>query len=197
MQISDFNKSPQLRFIQRPATHDGKALDVTEGEGRRSIDKEGPFVIGVCGGGSSGKAKVCQAILEAVKQSTDGQISYIRLEDFYRPLSGDDLLLADQGRYNFDHPDAVDMELFHKCLSGIINGKSVSLPSYDFTNKQRVDGSNTIHAPAVVIVSGIFLLYSRNVRDLIDLKVFVDVDSDVRLANQGFLSFVSLFSFNF
>nr|KAJ3420314.1 Uridine-cytidine kinase 2 [Polyrhizophydium stewartii] len=150
----------------------------------------GGAAIGVAGGGASGKAQVCQRIMETLAASgavagDRRRVSYIRLEDFYLPLGDDDVRRADAGEYNFDHPEALDLDLFLACLQSLSDGKPASIPRYDFQKKRRLPESVLIDpAPDVVVVSGILILYEREIRELIDLKVFVDVDSDVRLARQ-------------
>ncbi|KAJ1343947.1 uridine kinase [Batrachochytrium salamandrivorans] len=150
---------------------------------------EGPFIIGVAGGGAAGKSQVCGMIMRALVSTTGAirahsQVRHIRLEDFYFSLTEEEVRLADAGEYNFDHPDAIDLKLFHKCLQDISTGNPVDIPQYDFQKKQRLAETIRIMPPDVVIVSGILIMYQRKTRDLINLKVFVDVDSDVRLAKQ-------------
>ncbi|TPX56829.1 uridine kinase [Powellomyces hirtus] len=146
-----------------------------------------PFVIGVAGGASSGKQTVCQMIMDRLleRDSSIGvKVVIIKMEDFYRELSGDDAASADAGTYNFDHPNAVDFALLEECLEDILHGRPADIPQYDFQNNKRLAKTVRIDRPDVVIFSGIFMLYKRRVRDALNLRVFVDVDSDVRLARQ-------------
>ncbi|KAJ3008265.1 hypothetical protein HKX48_008669 [Thoreauomyces humboldtii] len=150
-------------------------------------ERGSPFVIGVAGGGSSGKKTVCQMIMDRLlerDQSIGVKVVLIKMEDFYRELSGADLEAARAGDYNFDHPNAVDFQLLEECLEDILHGRPVKIPQYDFHNSKRLPDPVHIDRPDVVIFSGIFMLYKRRVRDALNLRVFVDVDSDVRLARQ-------------
>ncbi|TPX65485.1 uridine kinase [Spizellomyces sp. 'palustris'] len=146
-----------------------------------------PFVIGVAGGGSSGKKTVCQMIMERLLEkdkSVGVKVVIIRMEDFYRELNREEMELAKSGDYNFDHPNAVDFAIMEECLEDILHGRPVDIPLYDFQNHIRLPETMHIERPDVVIFSGIYMLYKRRVRDVLNLKVFVDVDSDVRLARQ-------------
>ncbi|KAJ3033766.1 UMP-CMP kinase [Rhizophlyctis rosea] len=105
------------------------------------------------------------------------------MEDFYRELTHEEQVLAQRGEYNFDHPTAMDLPLLENTLQSILSGETVQTPRYDFHNHVRRPGP-TIHTPDVVICSGIFMLYKKRVREAFNLKVFVDVDSDVRLSRQ-------------
>jgi uridine kinase len=113
---------------------------------------------------------------------------HIRLEDFYKELTLSELLLANEGEYNFDHPNAIDFDLFKKLMIDITNGKSVEIPIYDFANFKRLvrlirlEETITCDKPDVVIISGLLMLYMKEIRDMFDLKVFTDVDSDTRLS---------------
>ncbi|KAJ3188921.1 Uridine-cytidine kinase 2 [Gaertneriomyces sp. JEL0708] len=146
-----------------------------------------PFVIGVAGGGSSGKKTVCKMIMERLlerDESAGVKVLFIKMEDFYKDLDDDAKQLADVGAYNFDHPSAVDFRLLETCLEDILNGHSASIPQYDFSSHTRLPDSHIAERPDVVIFSGIYMLYKKRIRDALDLKVFVDVDSDTRLARQ-------------
>ncbi|KAI8925455.1 uridine kinase family-domain-containing protein [Entophlyctis helioformis] len=178
-----------LRFPFRPtnagveaASAQTSMLDIPElpDVPARRRGQHGPFIIGVAGGSAAGKAQVCQKIMDSLEKAgalaAHTKVSYIRLEDFYKPLSAEDVELANRGDYNFDHPDAVDIKLLESCLQTISECKPVDLPRYDFQNKQRLAEAQHIDHPDVVIV--------RKLRDLITMKVFVDVDADVRLARQ-------------
>lgn len=90
----------------------------------------------------------------------------------------------EDGEYNFDHPEAFDFELFASTLQLLRHRKAVNVPIYDFKTHQRHVENVLIEHPDVVIVSGIHVLYQKEIREIFDLRVFVDVDSDVRLAKQ-------------
>ncbi|KAI8826653.1 uridine-cytidine kinase B [Fimicolochytrium jonesii] len=146
-----------------------------------------PFIIGVAGGASSGKNQVCRIIMDRLREvdsSVGMKVVTIRLENFYRELSAEEQKLAETGEYNFDHPNAIDFRLLEDCMEDILHGRAAGIPQYDFQKNVRLPETVRIEKPDVVIFSGIFMLYKRRVRDALNLKVFVDVDSDVRLARQ-------------
>ncbi|KAJ3228481.1 Uridine-cytidine kinase-like 1 [Clydaea vesicula] len=146
-----------------------------------------PFLIGVAGGSSSGKTKVCQKIISTLLEkdrSTSVKVVRVRLSDFYRILTKEELRMANKGCFNFDTPEAIDFVLFNQFLEKLKNNEVATVPKYDYKNHVRLDQSNSILNPDVVILEGIFILYSKDVRDSLNLKVFVDVDDDDRLASQ-------------
>ncbi|CAK9821838.1 Uridine-cytidine kinase [Anthophora retusa] len=122
-----------------------------------------PFLIGVSGGTASGK-------------STDS---------FYRDLSSAEKLKAEKGQYNFDHPDAFDNDLILQTLQDILAGVKCEIPAYDYrTNSLIKDQITTIYPADVVLFEGILVFYFPKIRDLFHMKLFVDTDSDTRLARR-------------
>uniref|UniRef100_UPI00398F048F uridine-cytidine kinase 1-B-like n=1 Tax=Pristiophorus japonicus TaxID=55135 RepID=UPI00398F048F len=101
---------------------------------------------------------------------------------FYKILTPDQQAKALKGQYNFDHPDAFDNELALKTLKDILDGKIVEVPNYDFVTNSRL--SVTVYPADIVLFEGILVFYNQAIRDLFQLKVFVDTDSDVRLTNR-------------
>merc|ERR1719245_1142598 len=90
-----------------------------------------------------------------------------------------------KGMFNFDHPDAFDHQLMLKCLKDIQSGKSTLVPVYDFKSNARVDGEFvTIQPSDVVLLEGILVFYYKEVREVFDMKLFVDTDADTRLARR-------------
>ena len=88
-----------------------------------------------------------------------------------------------QGKFNFDHPDAFDYELLHACLKDIKEGRPTKVPVYDFKHHSRVPGEFTnVYPSDVVLVEGILVFYFPVVRDMFQMKLFVDTDADTRLA---------------
>lgn len=144
------------------------------------------FVIGVAGGAHAGKGEVCELILsKLVEKTTIGKkVVILKMEMFYKPLDLPSRNAANQGTYNFDHPDAFDLALFETSVRDILLKKKVSIPEYDFASKSRTGVCSIIQNPDVLIISGIHLLYQKSVRELLNLKVFVDLDPDCRLSAQ-------------
>jgi len=165
-------------------------LDSTgSGSSLNGEDITKPFLIGVAGGTASGKTSVCDEIRKAVgrngNKETERQIVTLSQDSFYRNLTNEESGQAKRGKFNFDHPDAFDHKLMLKCLSDIRSGKSTHVPVYDFKTNSRIEGKfDTILAADVVLLEGILVFYHKEVRDLFDMKLFVDTDADTRLARR-------------
>ncbi|KAL1921263.1 uncharacterized protein VTP21DRAFT_10979 [Calcarisporiella thermophila] len=154
-----------------------------------SVEPRGklPFIIGVAGGPAAGKKSACHLIVELLRKKKGdyaSSVATLSLQNFYRELNDEEKALAKRGEWNFDHPDAFDFELAEEVLTDLAAGKSVEIPSYDFETKKRVRNAYKLDPPDVVILEGILLLYTKPLRDLMHMKIFVDVDSDTRLARR-------------
>ncbi|RUP43655.1 uridine kinase family-domain-containing protein [Jimgerdemannia flammicorona] len=146
--------------------------------------EKAPFIIGVAGGPASGKKTVCKMIMERLNKKYDTQVKLISLQDFYRELTVEEKELADQGEFDFDHPSAFDFALVEEIIGGLLAGQTVHIPSYNFQTRKRNPTSRTLAPPDVILFEGILLLYPREILDLLSMKLFVDVDSDERLARR-------------
>jgi len=135
-----------------------------------------PFIIGVTGGSASGKTSVCKAVVEKLGIPW---VVMISMDRFYRSLTPDEM--ANVKNYNFDHPNAFDIDQMVSTLAELKTGKVVHVPNYDFVTHSRTPHRDTVYGVDVVIVEGILVLYDERVRDLLDLKIYVDTDSDLRL----------------
>lgn len=133
-------------------------------------------IVGVTGGSCSGKTTVCKMIVDALPPNS--RVCVISQDRFYRPMDP-----AHVDTYNFDHPDAFDMPLLAQTLRELKEHKSVDVPTYDMTTCKR-GPTEHIAAADVVIVEGILLLFDAQVRELLDMKIFVDLDSDTRLSRR-------------
>ncbi|XP_059484600.1 uridine-cytidine kinase-like isoform X2 [Neocloeon triangulifer] len=148
-----------------------------------------PFLIGVSGGTASGKSTVCKRIMEKLGIDnvayTQRQVVCISQDSFYRELNDEERIRAVKGNFNFDHPDAFDNELLHQTLADILHGKSCEIPVYDY-RKHSSSGQqmSTIYPADVVLVEGILAFYIPEIRNLFHMKLFVDTDSDLRLARR-------------
>jgi uridine kinase len=134
-----------------------------------------PFIIGVAGGTGSGKTTVTERVLEAAGV---GSVAILAQDSYYRAQS--DLPLEVREKTNYDHPDAFDWELLLEQLERLIEGEPIYSPIYDFTNHTRASTTLAILPAPIIVVEGILALYEPRLRDLFDLKVFVDADPDVR-----------------
>lgn len=114
------------------------------------------------------------------------QVVSISMDSFYRALTTpEEKAKAARGQYNFDHPDAIDEVLMYQTLRDILAGKKVEIASYDFTtNAPSEDKKITIFPADVILFEGILTFYFPNVRELFHMKLFVDTDSDTRLARR-------------
>ncbi|KAG9285341.1 hypothetical protein G9A89_010816 [Geosiphon pyriformis] len=146
-----------------------------------------PFLIGVAGGSASGKKTVCNMIMDKLlpKHVKVGRkVVVISLGDFYREFNEDEKRLAEQGEFDFDHPDAFDFDLVAKIIDDLKSGKKVTLPTYNFYTRKRDLKAISVYQPDVVLFEGILILYEKRIRDSLSMKIFVDVDSDTRLAQR-------------
>lgn len=142
----------------------------------KSVSMDLPFIIGVTGGTCSGKSSVCKQIVDQLGNAAEHRVYTLPTDLFYKTGQLE----------NFDHPSAFDDQLLLKTLKDLKEGKSVSLLEYNHKNHER--GPNKIEIPPadVIIVEGILVLYDSDIRDMLDMKVFVDLDSDTRLSKRVF-----------
>ncbi len=136
-------------------------------------------ILGVAGGTGSGKSTVAREILDAVGPD---RIAFLAQDNYYRDIDWEspEQLLA----HNFDHPDALDTPLLVEHLRCLKSGRSIELPVYDFVRHRRTKESRRIESRPVVLVEGILLFAEQEIRELLDFKVFVDTDADVRLVRR-------------
>ncbi len=133
------------------------------------------YVIGVGGGTGSGKTTVAKRIAQMVGES---KCSILPLDNYYRDMSH--LPLDERKNQNYDHPDMIEYELLEKHLKELLDGKTVEVPTYDFTTYTRKEETITLSPKPFVIVEGIFALYYDNLVDLYDLAIYIDTEDDIR-----------------
>ena len=145
-----------------------------------------PFLIGIAGGTCCGKSEVCKKIIQRVTLEGKEHKNVITLEhtNFYREFTKEEQELATVGKFNFDHPNAFDDELVLKAIKQLKDGKSVTIPKYNYATHSRENHCRTIYPADVILFEGILVLYNKNIRDLLDMKIFVDTDCDTRLARR-------------
>merc|ERR1712110_1395119 len=148
-----------------------------------------PFMIGVAGGTASGKSTVCSTLVDKLGQSEvnaeEKQVVILSQDSFYRELNPVEISKANKGMFNFDHPDAFDNQLMESVLTDIINGRQTKVPVYDFKTNSRSPGEfTTIYPSDVILVEGILVFYYPTLRDMFNMKLFVDTDADSRLARR-------------
>ncbi len=137
--------------------------------------RRSPVVIGVAGGTGSGKTTVAQVILDRVGAH---RITFLPQDAYYKDLSN--LPPAQRALMNFDHPDALEMDLMVEHLRMLRNWESIALPVYDFTTHTRKSETRHVEPNPVILVEGILVLADARLRDLMDVKLYVDTDADVR-----------------
>lgn len=135
-----------------------------------------PVIIGIAGGSGSGKTTIAHEIADNI--NADDRIIIITQDSYYKDNTG--IPMAKRMKINYDHPDAFDMPLLEAQLNQLIHRKPVEMPTYDFTAHTRAE--KTIHiAPAdIIILEGILVLSNEAIRNLMDIKVYVDTDDDIR-----------------
>jgi uridine kinase len=135
-----------------------------------------PLVIGIAGGTGSGKSTIAQAIAAAVPQES---VSIIEHDAYYRDLP--DVPPEERASMNFDHPGALETELLVRQLAALRQGAPVDVPQYDFKTHRRHPERRRVEPTPVIIVEGILVFVEEPLRSLMDVKIFVDTDADIRL----------------
>uniref|UniRef100_A0A0R3RTV8 Uridine kinase n=1 Tax=Elaeophora elaphi TaxID=1147741 RepID=A0A0R3RTV8_9BILA len=159
-------------------------MNIVHGFEQFNAATKAPFIIGVAGGTASGKSSVCSRIMEKLGKAHERRVVTISQDSFYRNLTVEETKKASRGEFNFDHPDAIEFSLLISILHKMKKGESVIVPKYDFCTNSRSKDSDVIESADVIIVEGILILYDQELRNLFDMKLFVDADSDDRLARR-------------
>jgi uridine kinase len=135
-----------------------------------------PIVIGIAGGSGSGKTTIAHEVARLIND--DDHIITLTQDSYYKDNTG--IPMSERQKINYDHPDAFDMPLLVAQINQLMHRKAVEMPVYDFTEHTR--SSKTIHVePAdIIILEGILVLADEELRDLMDIKVYVDTDDDIR-----------------
>ncbi|CUM93203.1 MULTISPECIES: uridine kinase [Turicibacter] len=134
-----------------------------------------PLIIGVAGGTASGKTSVSTILYDAFADRT---ITLLRQDDYYNDQSH--MTLEERVKTNYDHPLSMDNELLVKHLKKLMLGYSIEKPIYDYTQHTRSELTEKIEPTKIIIVEGLFVLEDVQIRDLLDIKVFVEADDDIR-----------------
>lgn len=137
---------------------------------------EKPILICIAGGSASGKTTLVNEIAEAFKNQ---DIVILKHDDYYRDQSH--LSLEERKNTNYDHPSSLENELLIKHLKDLLDNKSINKPIYDFVIQTRSDKYEKVNPAKVIILDGILVLEDSRIRDLADIKVFVECDEDIRL----------------
>jgi uridine kinase len=133
------------------------------------------FVIGIAGGTGAGKTTVARLITENVGES----VTRIPLDNYYKDLSH--LELDERAEVNYDHPSAFEWELLREQLGDLLEGQAIEMPQYDFEVHNRAEETTTVPPTDVIILEGILSLYDEAINEMLDLRLYVETDADVRI----------------
>ena len=133
-------------------------------------------IIGIAGGSGSGKTTVVKQIVKALPPHC---AAVVPLDSYYNDTTG--LTPEERRQINFDHPDAFDWKLLTEQIKKLKNGEAIEQPTYSYIESNRLKETIHVEPKPVIIIEGIMALHYKKLRDMMDLKIFVDTDSDVRL----------------
>lgn len=139
------------------------------------MNNRSPLVIGIAGGSGSGKTTVAQTILQRVGPD---RISFLQHDAYYKDLNG--LPPIQRAEVNFDHPNSLETELLTQHILKLKSGQPAEVPIYDFSTHSRTERTYTVQPRGVILVEGILLFTEAALRELFNVKIFVDTDSDLR-----------------
>ena len=135
-----------------------------------------PIVIGIAGGTCSGKTSIASILVEDFRYTNS--VNIIKEDDYYKDQS--DMPMEERVKTNYDHPFAFDFDLMVEHIKALIDGKEIEKPTYDYTVHNRSKNTEIIYPSDVLIIEGLFALYNKEIRDLEDIKIFVDTPADER-----------------
>ena len=134
------------------------------------------ILIGIAGGTGSGKTTLADKLVESFGRD---EVSILRHDNYYK--RHDDIPFEERAKLNYDHPDAFDTDLLCLHILELKAGKSIEMPVYDYAMHNRSDKTILVHPAPVIVLEGILLFVEKDLCDLMDIKVFVDTDADVRI----------------
>ena len=134
------------------------------------------LIVGIAGGSGSGKSTVARKVAELL---TDSSVASVSMDAYYRNMTH--LTFDERRQLNWDHPDVVDIELLGDQLEALASGAAIDKPVYDFVTHLRAARTESVSGADVVIVDGILLFWDPRIRALCDIRIFVDVEADIRL----------------
>lgn len=138
------------------------------------LDK--PVIIGIAGGSGSGKTTIAHEIADEI--NADDHITIMTQDSYYKDNTG--VPMAERKKINYDHPDAFDMPLLEDQLNQLLHRKPIEMPTYDFTAHTRSEKTIHVEPSDIIILEGILVLSNEAIRNLMDIKVYVDTDDDIR-----------------
>ena len=137
---------------------------------------EKPIIIGITGGSGSGKTTIAHEIANQIE--ANDRIVIMTQDSYYKDNTG--LPMSERQKIDYDHPNAFDMPLLEAQLNQLLHRKPIEMPTYDFTEHTRSDKTVHINPADIIILEGILVLFNEEIRNLMDIKVYVDTDDDIR-----------------
>ena len=137
------------------------------------------ILIGIAGGTGSGKTSIAKAIASDFGKS---EVALIEQDAYYRDLSN--LTMEKRSVVNFDHPDAVDFDFMELQLNELIQGNNLNIPIYDFTTHTRKNETHPVERHRIIILEGILTLFHQEIRDMMDIKIYVETADDIRIVRR-------------
>ncbi|MEL7647244.1 MAG: uridine kinase [Sedimentibacter sp.] len=135
-----------------------------------------PIFIGICGGSGSGKTTIVNKIYSAVPEKS---IAILEHDSYYKDQSS--MSYEQRCRTNYDHPFAFDTDLFVEHIKELKEGKTINKPIYDYGIHNRKQETIDVDPKEIIIVEGLLVFYEERIRDLLDIKIYVDTDADIRI----------------
>ena len=133
-------------------------------------------IIGIAGGSGSGKTTIADKLFARTKEI--GSVLYIKMDDYYKKY--DDIPTNEHGQKNFDHPDSYDIDLLEQDLKTLKEFKAIDKPTYSFVTSDRLNETEHLESADVIIIDGIMTFAHPNIRNCLDIKIFVDTPDDIR-----------------
>ncbi|NYV28187.1 uridine kinase [Streptobacillus felis] len=137
-----------------------------------------PIIIGIAGGTGSGKTSVANAVLEDLMKNGN-DVVLLEQDSYYK--KNDHLSFSERVKLNYDHPNSIDFDLLEQHIIMLSNHQSIEKPIYNFAEHNRTKETERIDSKSIIIVEGILILAIEKIRNLLDMKIFVDTDDDIRL----------------
>ncbi|GAA5521612.1 uridine kinase [Aliifodinibius salicampi] len=135
-----------------------------------------PLIIGVAGGSGSGKTTVVRHIIDSIGEEN---ILLLQHDSYYRDLKH--LSFEERTKQNFDHPSSLETELMIRHIKALKNGYQVEVPIYDFTRHIRKEETRQVNAKKIILIDGILIFNEKELREQMNIKLYVDTDDDIRL----------------
>ncbi|MEZ4686268.1 MAG: uridine kinase [Bacteroidia bacterium] len=135
-----------------------------------------PYIVGICGGSASGKTFLSRQLLARFPKE---KITFLSLDEYYKPK--DQQVHDEEGLVNWDHPRTLSFDELVKDIESLVRGETIQREEYTFNNPHAIPAMLTFRPAPVIVVEGLFILHEKALRDLFNLKVFVDADEHIRL----------------